>query len=62
MKLLYMELDFLGISYFKIEEFSQEEVDCKARHTRLNLSGTGGVTLTVLSISLPQERRFSKRF
>lgn len=30
MKLLYMELDFLGISYFKIEEFSQEEVDCKA--------------------------------
>lgn len=52
-----MELDLFGISYSKTEELSQEEVDCKVPHTRLHLSGTVGVTPTVLSISLPQERR-----
>lgn len=52
-----MERDLFGISYLKTEEFIQKDVDCKAPHTMLHLSGTGGVTPTVLPISLSQERR-----
>lgn len=57
-----MERDLFGISYLKTEEFIQKDVDCKAPHTILHLSGTGGVTPTAAHFSASGKKVSARDF